>query len=83
MSIYQGFTQEVRKRVELFSFFHLGSDAEVTFRERTQELMVAISHRRVHPFVFTLGAEQLRSFASDPAALEDFLLDHLTRYRRS
>jgi hypothetical protein len=74
---------EVKKRLELFLFFHLGSDAEVAVREQTEGLTVAISHRRVRPFVFSLSCDQLRHFSSDQAAFEDFMLDWLTRYRRS
>ena len=83
MSESQRLIQELRERLGLFSFFHLGSDAEIRLQEGPQGLRISISHRRVTPFEFTIPWAQIQTLAGDPDRFEAFMLDYLTRYRRS
>jgi len=75
--------RELRERLELFSFFHLGSDAEIRYQEDEGGLKVSISHRRVTPFEFTVPWAELEALAGAPDRFEALMLDYLTRYRRS
>ena len=83
MTTFQPFADEFRQRLEMFSFFHLGSDATISLREDAEGLSVAIAHRRVTPFEFTIPWPQVQALATDADRFESFMLDYLTRYRRS
>ena len=72
-----------RERLSLFTFFHLGSDAKISIAEGAEGLTVSVAHSRVAPFEFDLSWPEIEELVGDPSRFEGFLLDHLTRYRRS
>ena len=72
----------IRERLDLFIFFHLGSDAEVAIQETEVALRVSLSHPRVHPFSFEIQSSSLQGYQQEPLLFEDFLLDQLTQHRR-
>ncbi len=73
---------DFRRHLDLFVFFHLGSDALVRLEELDGGLRVEIEHSRVRPFSFELNAQQVSDFSRNPALLEEFMLDQLTQHRR-
>jgi len=79
----QSFTETFRERLGLFTFFHLGSDAEVRMTESETALVVSVAHSRVVPFEFTLSWNEVGELLADPNRFEAFMLDYLTRHRRS
>jgi hypothetical protein len=83
MTTSQRFVGAFRKRLELFCFFHMGSDTQINLRDDTDGLHVEIAHRRVTPFEFTVPWPQLQALAADADSFERLMLDYLTRYRRS
>ena len=66
-----------------FVFFHLGSDADVEVRNLDSGLSFSFSHQRIESFVFELSLEEIHSVLENPEKLETFLLNQLTRHRRS
>lgn len=74
--------REFRRRLDAFVFFHLGYDAEVTWREEEGKLSVRLEHGRIHPIEFELDSSKLEELAADPHAGEEFLLEFLARHRR-
>jgi len=75
--------QDFFQRLHLFSFFHLGSDAEISLADEPEGISVAIAHRRVSPFRFSLRWEELRALLDSPSGFEDFMLSELMRHRVS
>ncbi len=74
-------TRIVLEKVGDFVFFHLGADAKIDSREKDQSLYFHIRHERIQPFDFELTWVQVKQMAADPELLEDYLLEHLARYR--
>lgn len=75
--------QNFRQRVDLFVFFHLGSDASVAMREGAEGVRVHIQHRRVEPFDLSLSEDQIQHFLDHPREFEQFMVEHLNLHRRS
>ncbi len=76
-------TENFFEKLRLFSFFHLGSDAEISLVDEPEGITVSIAHRRVSPFRFSLSWEELRELLELPSAFEDFMLGELMRHRVS
>ena len=74
---------EFRSRLDLFCFFHLGSDAEIVVETREEGVRVVIAHRRVTRFEFLVSWAELPALLSAPLQFEEFMLKHLTRNRIS
>ena len=72
-----------REILDLFSFFHLGSDAIISINQEADGIHVRISHRRVSPLEFALSWEEIREMMADRTRFEDFMLGWLTRNRVS
>ena len=70
------------ERMGDFVFFHLGVDAKVELREEDPGIHFRIQHERVQSFDFELTWVQVEQMTTDPELLEDYLLEHLARYRR-
>ncbi|MFB3904486.1 MAG: hypothetical protein ACE15E_13630 [Acidobacteriota bacterium] len=83
METSQQLTTAFRERLVLFSFFHLGSDARIDITEGPESLKVSMAHSRVVPFDFSLSWPETEQLLADPSRFEAFMLDLLTRYRRS
>jgi len=83
METSQRLTETFRERLELFSFFHLGSDARIDIQGGTEGLKIFVAHSRVSPFEFTLSWPEVEDLLGDPSRFEGLMLDCLTRYRRS
>lgn len=74
--------QKLRDRLDLFFFFHLGSDAHLEIEEAPEQVQVRIEHRRVEPFELAIPYERVPSLLSHPRELEQLLLDQLNSHRR-
>ena len=73
----------LRRQLAAFVFFHLGSDARIDIRTQADGLQVCLAHSRIHPCGFELSASEVDRLAADDQGFENFLLQQLTRYRRS
>ncbi|HXK61955.1 MAG TPA: hypothetical protein PLP42_18880 [Acidobacteriota bacterium] len=51
--------------------------------ESETALVVSVAHSRVVPFEFTLSWNEVGELLADPNRFEAFMLDYLTRHRRS
>ncbi|MFQ5740731.1 MAG: hypothetical protein ACE5JX_17140 [Acidobacteriota bacterium] len=74
---------QLREKLDMFVFFHLGSDASVEVREEKEALVVALRHHRVEPFDIRIRRSELGTLVGDPARFENMMLDYLTAHRRS
>jgi hypothetical protein len=83
MATSQRLTDTFRERLGLFSFFHLGSDAKIDIAESSEGLKVSVEHSRVVPFEFRLSWAEIEQLLAEPSRFESFMLDCLTRHRRS
>jgi len=83
METLQRLKESFRERLSLFSFFHLGSDAEIDIAEGSEGLKISISHSRVVPFEFGVSWPEIEQLVTSPSRFEAFMLDYLTRHRRS
>ncbi|RPI24772.1 MAG: hypothetical protein EHM61_16150 [Acidobacteria bacterium] len=83
MTTYQRLTASLRQSLELFAFFHLGSDARIDVNESESGVEISVAHSRVVPFDLSLCWAEVEDLVADPARFEALMLDQLTRYRRS
>ena len=70
-------------QLDQFVFFHLGSDCQVDINDKEDGLSVTLEHARVRPLSFRLSWPEAARLASDASAFEAFMLDYLSRFRRS
>ena len=75
-------TSQFREKLDLFCFFHLGSDARVEVREENEQIRILIRHHRVTPFEFSITYGRLQELKDDSPALERFMLEQITPHRR-
>ncbi|GAB4249899.1 MAG: hypothetical protein Kow00109_25890 [Acidobacteriota bacterium] len=73
----------LREFFDLFVLFHLGSNAFVDWHWNGQLLQVRVEHDRITPLQFHLDATQIEEFAASQETFETFLLQLLTRHRKS
>ncbi len=71
-----------QEKLDLFCFFHLGSDVQMNLREETDHLWISLQHHRIEPLEFSISYVQLEDFLEDTAQLERFLLEEITSHRR-
>ncbi len=74
--------REFREKLDLFCFFHLGSDAQVEVVQQEDSLRISVAHHRVESFQFAVSCPRLEEFLKAPARLEEFLLDEILSHRR-
>ena len=72
----------LKEQLDLFCFFHLGSDASLELREEEDRLRITVDHHRVEPFEFTISYGELEILLTTDKGLEDFLLDEIIPHRR-
>ena len=74
--------EQFQEKLNLFCFFHLGSDAQVEVVEEGNQLRVTLEQHRITPLTFTLLYERLEAMLADSTALENFMLDEVTPHRK-
>jgi len=74
--------REFREQLDLFCFFHLGSDVQVEILHQEKTLQISVAHHRVEPFQFTVSYLRLEELLKDSFQLERFLLDEILSHRR-
>ena len=70
------------ERLQLFCFFHLGSDVESGIEEEPEGLRISLCHHRIEPLEFPVSYARLEGLLEVPQDLEGFLLEHITPRRR-
>ena len=70
------------QRLKLLVFFHLGSDATLTFSVTPGGLSVSVGHQRIESFDLQIASQDLAEMADRPEKVEELFLDLLVRYRR-
>ena len=75
-------SQQFQEKLELFCFFHLGSDVEMELIEEENQLRVSLRQHRIEPFTFSLAYDQLEELLADSVKLERFMLNEITPHRR-
>lgn len=74
--------REFRKQLDLFCFFHLGSDVQVEILHQGKTLQISVAHHRVESFQFIVSYLRLEELLQDSSQLERFLLDEILSHRR-
>ncbi len=74
--------EQFQEKLNLFCFFHLGSDAQLEVVVEGDQLRVTLEQHRITPLTFTLSYERLEEMLADSAKLENFMLDEITPHRR-
>jgi len=73
---------QFQEKLNLFCFFHLGSDARLEVLEEADQLRVRLEQHRITPLTFTLSFRRLEEMLVDSADLENFMLDQIISHRR-
>ena len=73
---------QFQEKLNLFCFFHLGSDAQLEVLEEADQLRVRLEQHRITPLTFTLTYQRLEEMLADSAELENFMLDQIISHRR-
>jgi hypothetical protein len=74
--------EQFQEKLDLFCFFHLGSDVQLELVEEGDGLRVNLEQHRITPLTFTLSYERLEEMLADSAELENFMLAEITPHRR-
>lgn len=74
--------EQFQEKLNLFCFFHLGSDAHLELVEEGNQLRVTLEQHRIKPLTFTLSYERLEEMLADSTELENFMLNEITPHRR-
>lgn len=82
MEIDRETVSKFRQRLDLFIFFHLGADAQVSVEEGAGALLVSIAHRRVEPFSLQVAFSRVHALLNDSRGVENFMLEQLMPHRR-
>ena len=73
---------QFQEKLNLFCFFHLGSDAQLEVLEEADQLRVRLEQHRINPLTFTLSYQRLEEMLADSAELENFMLNQIIAHRR-
>ena len=74
--------EQFQEKLDLFCFFHLGSDAQLELVEEGNQLRVTMKQHRITPLTFTLSYQRLEEMLTDSTELENFMLAEITPHRR-
>ena len=74
--------EQFQEKLNLFCFFHLGSDAQLEVVEEENQLRVTLEQHRITPLSFTLPYQQLEEMLADSIELENFMLNEITPHRK-
>ncbi len=74
--------EQFQEKLNLFCFFHLGSDAHLEVVEEENQLRVTLEQHRITPLSFTLPYQRLEEMLADSIELENFMLNEITPYRK-
>jgi hypothetical protein len=74
--------EHFQEKLNLFCFFHLGSDVQLEVVEEENQLRVTLEQHRITPVSFTLPYQQLEEMLADSIELENFMLNEITPHRK-